>query len=51
MALPSRKDPVHEIRDRLHDRAHVFDHPDSYLAGVEDALGKIEELQDDDRRQ
>jgi hypothetical protein len=41
-------DHVPAIRDRLHDRAHVFEDPDSYVAGVDDALEIVQALEEDD---
>jgi hypothetical protein len=37
-------DPVHAIRDHLRERAHVFEDPVSYVAGVDDALDSMLEL-------
>lgn len=31
------------LRDRLADQAFLFDHPDSYLAGVDAAIRALEE--------
>jgi hypothetical protein len=37
-------DPVLEVRDQLCERAHVFEHPGSYVAGVEAAIERVRQL-------
>jgi hypothetical protein len=48
MPRPDESDPVPAIRDRLHDRAHVFEDPGSYVAGVDDALEIVQALEEDE---
>lgn len=48
MARTDRNDSVPAIRDHLRDRAHVFEDPVSYVAGVEDALESVQELEEAD---
>lgn len=48
MARLDRNDPMPTIREQLRDRAHVFEDPESYVAGVEDALGSVRALEEED---
>lgn len=45
MPRVDRNDSVPAIRDHLRDRAHVFEDPGLYVAGVEDALESVQELE------
>jgi hypothetical protein len=44
----SEHDHVPAIRDKLLDRAHVFEDPGSYVAGVDDALEIVQALEEDE---
>lgn len=39
---------LERLRDRLRSQASLFDDPGAYLAGVEDTLARLRELEDDD---
>jgi hypothetical protein len=41
-------DPVLEVREQLCERAHVFEHPDSYVAGVDAAIERVRQLDRDE---
>jgi hypothetical protein len=48
MAPSQPADPVSSAREQLRARAHVFEDPDSYVAGVEDALEIVQVLAEED---